>query len=88
MKSKIFTLSTKKYGYKIKLKIEINENEIKTSWLHDYENNIKFTNERIFNVLELNFAFNTLKPICNLIEINEIESFMFKKSNGEQLSLF
>lgn len=88
MRTKIFKLSTIKYIYKINLKIEIDEKNIFTSWLHDSENNKKFTNKRTFNISELKLAFETLKPVCNLIEIYEIEDFMFEKSEGEQFSLF
>ena len=71
----------------LKLKININKNNIITSWLHS--KNTKFTNNREFNIEQLNFAFNTLKPVCSTDEYIIIKDFMFnKKEEGKQLSLF
>jgi hypothetical protein len=88
MKTKIFKLSSEKHGYKVNLKIDITKNNIETSWLHNPVIKTVFTNNRKFDISELKFAFETLKPTCNKIEIIEIENFMFEKSEGEQFSLF
>lgn len=88
MKTKVFKLSTLKHIYKIELKIEIDKKNIFTSWLHDSDNNKNFTNKRTFNISELKLAFDTLKPVCNKLELLEIKDFMFEKPEGEQFSLF
>jgi hypothetical protein len=82
MKTKIFDLKKNN----LKLKIEICDSYIITSWLHF--NNKDFTNNRRFPVEQLMFSFNTLKPVCNVEELYNIENFMFKKLEGTQLDLF
>jgi hypothetical protein len=79
---KIFDL----YKDKVKLKVEISETLIATSWMH-YGSN-EFTNKRKFQVSQLQFAFDTVKPVCSIEEINSIEKFMFKQDEGTQISLF
>ena len=70
----------------LKLKININKNNIITSWLHN--GRIEYSNHSEFDVCMIDFAFTTLKPVCNTEEYNIIENFMFNKKKGEQLSLF
>jgi hypothetical protein len=70
----------------LKLKININKNSIITSWLHN--DRVEYSNRREFDICMIDFAFITLKPVCNTEEYNIIENFMFNKKEGEQLSLF
>ena len=82
MKTKIFALK----HTNLKLKIQICDKYVITSWLHF--GNKEFTNDRRFPIIQLNFAFTTLSPACNVAELFDIEKFMFYKPEINQLSLF